>query len=47
MPLVFVTIAAYRGMYSRRKSAAVRYTAIYWHFLDVAWCAIFAVVYLL
>lgn len=46
-PLVMVTIGAYRGMYGRRKSAAVRYTAFYWHFLDAVWCAIFAVVYLL
>jgi cytochrome c oxidase subunit 3 len=46
-PLVIVTIRAYRGIYGRRKTAAVRYTALYWHFLDVAWCAIFFVVFLL
>jgi heme/copper-type cytochrome/quinol oxidase subunit 3 len=46
-PLVVVTIAAYQGMYGRKKSAAVRYTAIYWHFLDAVWCAVFTVVYLL
>ena len=47
VPLVMITVSAYRDMYGRKKYAAVRYTAIYWHFLDVIWCAVFAVVYLL
>jgi cytochrome c oxidase subunit 3 len=47
VPLVMITVAAYHGIYGRRKSAAVRYTAIYWHFLDVVWCVIFVVVYLM
>ena len=46
VPLVMVTVAAYRGLYGRKKNAAVRYTAIYWHFLAAVWCAIFIVVYL-
>jgi cytochrome c oxidase subunit III len=47
VPLVMITIAAYQGMYGGKKNAAVRYTAVYWHFLDAVWCAIFAVVYML
>jgi len=47
VPLVLVTIAAYQGRYGRKKHAAVRNTAIYWHFLDAVWCAVFTVVYLL
>ena len=47
VPLVVVTVAAYRGMYGRKKHAAVRYTATYWHFLAAVWCAVFTVVYLL
>ena len=47
VPLAIVTVAAYQGMYGRKKHAAVRYTAIYWHFLAVVWCAVFTVVYLL
>ncbi len=47
VPLAMVTVAAFQGMYGRKKNAAVRYTAIYWHFLAAVWCAIFAVVYLL
>ena len=47
VPLVIVTVNAYRGLYGRKKNAAVRFTAVYWHFLDVVWCVIFVVVYLL
>jgi len=47
VPLAMVTVAAYRGLYGRRNNAAVRHVAVYWHFLDAAWCAIFVVVYLL
>ena len=47
VPLAMVTVAAYQCMYGRKKNAAVRYTALYWHFLDAVWCAIFIVVYLI
>ena len=47
VPLVMVTVAAFQGMYGRKRHAAVRYTAIYWHFLAAVWCAVFTVVYLL
>jgi len=47
VPLVMVTVAAFQGMYGHKKNAAVRCTAVYWHFLDAVWCAIFTVVYLL
>jgi cytochrome c oxidase subunit III len=47
VPLVLVTIHAYQDLYGPRKNAAVRYTAMYWHFLDAVWCVLFVVVYLL
>ncbi len=47
VPLAVVTFFAYRGRYGRRNTAAIRHTALYWHFLDVVWCVIFAVVYLM
>jgi cytochrome c oxidase subunit 3 len=47
VPLVIITINAYKGMYGSKKSAGVRFTAMYWHFLDVVWCVIFVVVYLM
>lgn len=47
VPLVIITVNAYRSMYGTKKSAGVRFTAIYWHFLDVVWCVIFVVVFLM
>lgn len=47
IPLLMVTVAAFKGYYGRRKNAGVRYTAIYWHFLGAAWFAVFAVTYLI
>jgi heme/copper-type cytochrome/quinol oxidase subunit 3 len=47
VPLVIVTGNAYKGLYSSKKTAGVRFTAIYWHFLDIVWCVIFVVVYLM
>jgi cytochrome c oxidase subunit 3 len=47
VPLVIITVNAYKGIYGSKKSAGVRFTAIYWHFLDVVWCVIFVVVYLM
>jgi heme/copper-type cytochrome/quinol oxidase subunit 3 len=46
VPLAMVTVAAFQSMYGRQKNAAVRYTAVYWHFLAAVWCAVFNVVYL-
>jgi cytochrome c oxidase subunit 3 len=47
VPLAMLTAAAYRDAAVRTGNAAVRYTAVYWHFLDVVWCIVFGVVYLL
>jgi cytochrome c oxidase subunit III len=35
------------GRYSAVYHPGVRYSAIYWHFLDAVWCVLFIVVYLL
>jgi cytochrome c oxidase subunit III len=47
VPLALVTIAAFQDMYGPKKNAAIRYTAMYWHFLDAVWCVLFVVVYLM
>jgi cytochrome c oxidase subunit 3 len=47
VPLAVITVGAYRGIYGRKKNAGIRFTATYWHFLDVVWCVIFVVVYLM
>ena len=40
IPLAIITIAAFQGMYGPKKNAAIRYTAVYWHFLDAVWCTL-------
>ncbi len=41
IPLIVVFIKSLRQVYSRNFHPGVRYCAIYWHFLDVAWIVIF------
>lgn len=43
VPLLWVTIKALLGGYAAGSHAGVRYCAIYWHFLDVVWLILFAV----
>ena len=42
LPMVVVTRQAFRGMYSADQYAPVQYVAMYWHFLDAVWLALFA-----
>jgi cytochrome c oxidase subunit III len=44
--LAIVTRRAFSGRYSPDRYAGIRYSAIYWHFLDAVWCVLFVVVYL-
>ncbi|MBP1621301.1 MAG: heme-copper oxidase subunit [Acidobacteria bacterium] len=46
VPLAVVTTRAWRGGYSAGFHPGVEYTAMYWHFLDVVWLILFAVLYL-
>ncbi len=43
IPLAVVTARASRGRYSREFHPGVEYCAIYWHFLDVVWVVMFAI----
>jgi cytochrome c oxidase subunit III len=48
--LIFLTICfirALRGDFTEKKHFAVEAGEMYWHFVDVAWICVFAVVYLL
>jgi cytochrome c oxidase subunit III len=45
IPLGIVRYRAGRGRYSRNYHPGVRYLAIYWHFLDAIWVALFCVLY--
>ncbi|HQU34494.1 MAG: hypothetical protein B7Z68_11245 [Acidobacteria bacterium 21-70-11] len=46
IPLAVVTVRAFRGRYSAEFHPGVEYCAIYWHFLDVVWLVMFAVLML-
>ncbi len=43
IPLGITLAKAYLGRYTWASYAGVRHVAIYWHFLDVVWIALFAV----
>jgi cytochrome c oxidase subunit 3 len=43
VPLGVVTVRAWRGAYTSASHGGVEYTATYWHFLDVVWLILFAV----
>ena len=44
--LAVVTCKAFRGEYSSVYHPGVRYSVMYWHFLDVVWLILFAVLLL-
>ena len=46
VPLGLVTARAWRGGYTAGFHPGVEYTAMYWHFLDVVWLVLFAVLFL-
>jgi heme/copper-type cytochrome/quinol oxidase subunit 3 len=45
--LAVVIARAFGGRYTSDRHAGIRYSAVYWHFLDAVWCVLFVVVYLL
>jgi cytochrome c oxidase subunit 3 len=44
--LAVVTYKAFRGAYSSASHPGVRYSAMYWHFLDAVWLILFALLLL-
>jgi cytochrome c oxidase subunit III len=45
--LAVVTARAFSGRYTADRHSGIRYSAVYWHFLDAVWCVLFVVVYLI
>lgn len=45
IPLFVITLNAHQGHYDHEAYGPVRYTAWYWHFLDVVWCVMFALIW--
>jgi cytochrome c oxidase subunit 3 len=43
IPMGAVTAASYRGFYTRTSHNGLRLLSMYWHFLDVVWLVLFAV----
>lgn len=44
--LLFVTHGAFRGRYDHEFYNPVKHAAIYWHFLDIVWIALYGMMYL-
>jgi heme/copper-type cytochrome/quinol oxidase subunit 3 len=44
--LAIVTYKAFRGAYSSARHPGIRYSAMYWHFLDAVWLILFALLML-
>jgi cytochrome c oxidase subunit 3 len=45
IPLAIVTVRAFKGKYSGNYYPGVRYSTVYWHFLDAIWVVLFLVIY--
>lgn len=46
VPLIITTRQAFIGRYTPKYHPGLSYTTMYWHFLDVVWLILFAVLYL-
>jgi heme/copper-type cytochrome/quinol oxidase subunit 3 len=44
--LVVVLIRSMRGHFSRARHEAITNVALYWHFVDLVWLAVFTTLYL-
>jgi cytochrome c oxidase subunit III len=47
IPLAVITYKAHKGAYDHEAYGPVKYTTVYWHFLDVVWLAMFLTMYFL
>ena len=45
IPLAIVTTRAFNEKYSRNFHPGIRYSTVYWHFLDAIWLALFFIIY--
>ncbi len=43
VPLLIVTRKAFKGAYTAESHPGVKYSAMYWHFLDIVWIVLFFV----
>ncbi len=45
--MIWVTVKAFRGAYSRENHGGVEVIGLYWHFVDLVWILLFTIVYLI
>jgi len=44
--LAWLTILGFQGKWNHKHYAAVEYTGLYWHFVELVWIVLFAILYL-
>ena len=47
LAMIWVTIRAFRGRYTRGSHTGVETMGLYWHFVDLVWIILFTIVYLI
>jgi heme/copper-type cytochrome/quinol oxidase subunit 3 len=45
--MIFVTVRAFRGKYTKENHGGVEVIGLYWHFVDLVWIILFTIVYLI
>jgi cytochrome c oxidase subunit III len=47
LALVWISVRAFRGRYTKENSGGVEVMGLYWHFVDLVWIILFTIVYLI
>jgi cytochrome c oxidase subunit 3 len=47
LAMIWITIRAFRGRYTRESHGGVETMGLYWHFVDLVWILLFTIVYLI
>jgi heme/copper-type cytochrome/quinol oxidase subunit 3 len=45
--MIWVTVKAFRGKYTKETHGGVEVIGLYWHFVDLVWIMLFTIVYLI
>jgi heme/copper-type cytochrome/quinol oxidase subunit 3 len=47
LSMIWVTVKAFRGKYTKENHGGVEVIGLYWHFVDLVWILLFTIVYLI
>jgi len=47
LAMIWVTVKAFRGAYTKENHGGVEVVGLYWHFVDLVWIILFTIVYLI